>query len=338
MTEDTTSMVKVLYILGSSRCGSTILDNVLNEVEGFFSVGEMRFLWERLVEGLWCGCGRPIRDCPVYSAVLSRGFGYPGRDHFDIQQAALWQHQALRVKHTWRLLAGTQRPESHRAARAYADVTQTLYRTVSEVTGARVIIDSSKRPSNGALAAMLPGVSTYFIHMVRDPRAMAYSRQRYKLNPNREIPKAMPRKGSLNSALFWVGMNAAAEAVLRRHDPSRVMRLRYEDFVADPPSAVRSIVRFVREEAPSLPFLDARTVSLRGNHSVSGNPSRFKTGLVGIKNDDEWEQEMPGLSRRVVTLLTLPLLARYRYPVRSGGQHFRAGGPDTNPRIDKTAG
>jgi hypothetical protein len=33
--------VKVLYILGGSRTGSTIVDNVLNEVDGFFSGGEI---------------------------------------------------------------------------------------------------------------------------------------------------------------------------------------------------------------------------------------------------------------------------------------------------------
>lgn len=42
-----TAEVKVLYIAGWGRSGSTILDNVLGQVEGFFSGGELSYLWER---------------------------------------------------------------------------------------------------------------------------------------------------------------------------------------------------------------------------------------------------------------------------------------------------
>jgi len=35
---------RVLYIAGWGRSGSTILDNVLGQVDGFFSAGELMFL------------------------------------------------------------------------------------------------------------------------------------------------------------------------------------------------------------------------------------------------------------------------------------------------------
>ena len=39
--------VRVLYVAGAGRSGSTVLANLLGEVPGFVSVGEVRFLWER---------------------------------------------------------------------------------------------------------------------------------------------------------------------------------------------------------------------------------------------------------------------------------------------------
>ena len=64
---------KVLSILGPGRSGTTILGNILGEVPGFFAAGEVRFVWQRgLIERRPCGCGMPVPDCSVWSAVLRR--------------------------------------------------------------------------------------------------------------------------------------------------------------------------------------------------------------------------------------------------------------------------
>src|SRR5579872_7123206 len=66
----------VLYIAGTGRSGSTVLANILGEVDGVFAAGEVRYLWQRgLKESRLCGCGLPVRDCPVRSQVLARA-GY----------------------------------------------------------------------------------------------------------------------------------------------------------------------------------------------------------------------------------------------------------------------
>ena len=66
------SDVKVLYIAGWGRSGSTILTNLLGQVPGFFSGGELRYLWERnLAGGHECGCGEAFLDCKIWSRVGS---------------------------------------------------------------------------------------------------------------------------------------------------------------------------------------------------------------------------------------------------------------------------
>ena len=46
----------VLYIAGTGRSGSTVLANILGEVDGVFAAGEVRYLWQRgLKEGRLCG-------------------------------------------------------------------------------------------------------------------------------------------------------------------------------------------------------------------------------------------------------------------------------------------
>jgi hypothetical protein len=53
-------------------------------------------------------------------------------------------------------------------------------------------------------------------------------------------------------------------------------------------------------------------------YGVSGNPNRFQSGPVRLRPDDEWISRMRPRDKTLVTLLTLPLLARYGYRISAG--------------------
>jgi hypothetical protein len=310
--------VKVLYIMGWGRSGSTIMDNLLGGIDGFFSVGELGYLWERgLVEGRRCGCGRLLRDCEVWSEVLGEGFGAALGSEVDPEEIVGWQRDVVRVRHTWRLLRfAPEQPTGLPPLDAYITVERRLYQALARVTGARVIVDSTKRPSDAALLRLLPGVDPYYVQLVRDPRAVAYSWRRRKAQPDRQKPADLVQHGPLDSTLSWVGWNAAAEALRRRHDPQRSLLLRYEDFVSRPREALVAMTELVGEDGAAIPIEGERTAVLGRNHTVSGNPSRFKTGPVELRADDEWLARQRAGDRAVATALSLPLLRRYGYPLR----------------------
>lgn len=312
-------MVKVLYILGGTRSGSTILDTLLGELDGFFSTGELRRLWERgLLEGGVCGCGRAFLRCEVWSAVLAwKGEGGGGPGGVDPRQVVRWQRGSLRVRHTWGILrsrtvlAGTPSQDASSLA-SYARVANDLYRAVADVTGSRVVVDSSKLPSDAALLGSLPDVSPYFVHVVRDPRAVAHSWQRVKVDRKDGATTEMARWSPAKSTANWIGVNLAADAVRRAHR-SRSMLLRYEDFVRDPKLGLERIAAMVGETGVALPFIDGRTASVGGNHTVSGNPNRFEVGTVEVRADDAWLTEQGKAQQGFVSALASPFLGRYGY-------------------------
>lgn len=49
---------------------------------------------------------------------------------------------------------------------------------------------------------------------------------------------------------------------------------------------------------------------------MAGNADRFRTGVVRVRTDDDWESALPRGAARIATAATLPLLMRYRYPLR----------------------
>ena len=63
-----------------------------------------------------------------------------------------------------------------------------LYEAIAEVARARVVVDSSKLPTYAMLLDGIEGVDVRVAHLVRDPRAAAFSWQRKKEQPDRRRP------------------------------------------------------------------------------------------------------------------------------------------------------
>ena len=68
----------------------------------------------------------------------------------------------------------------------------------------------------------------------------------------------------------------------------------------------------MEEPLPALDFLEERSMRLRTNHTVAGNPDRFRADVT-IRPDIEWREKLPARDKLLVTALTLPLLHRYGY-------------------------
>ncbi len=311
--------IKVLYVAGSGRSGSTILSNILGQAKNFFSVGEFVYVWNRLMNDGACSCGARFVECEVWAPVLNRAFGGPGGvDARAMAQEV--QRTSTRPRHIPLMLTGGgRRLLGSRWTGEYTDALRCLYRAIIDATGSRVVVDSSKLPLYGYVLGTIPEVELYVVHLVRDPRAVAYSWLRKKQStPTGKGLAYMPQHHPVESSLEWDLCNVAAEGFWGG-SPERYLMLRYEDFVREPLPAVERILRLVGEEPPSLPFVSERGVELRGpNHNVGGNPSRFRTGVVELRPDTEWARHMKDGDRRLVTALTLPFLARFGYDAGAG--------------------
>ena len=304
--------VKVLYVVGLGRSGSTILSNSLGQIGGYFSAGELNFIWRHnVIENRLCGCGRPFRECPVWTRVMEEAFG--GMDGIDPREMMRLQASGTRTRHIPLMLtARGDRILKERLEKLLINYGR-LYGAIGSVTGSRVIVDSSKEPAHGYAMSLVPGVDFRVVHLIRDPRAAAYSWLKKKPQPDTDAREHMARFSPAKSSALWDSWNASAEALWRR-TPERYLRLRHEDFVADPRTSLERILGLLGATA-ELPLAGEREVRLGVSHTVSGNPNRFETGAVELRPDREWISEMSPRDRALVTALTLPLLYRYGYEV-----------------------
>ena len=298
--------VTVLCITGWCRSGSTIIGNILNEVDGFFHAGELHYLWQNAYghgSNTRCGCGVDLARCPIWSAVLAAEA--PDGRAREAHAREVMERQAahVRTRHTWRVLASA----SSVPLRAHAATMARTYRAIAERTGSRVIVDSTKMPGEAALLSRVDGIRPLYLHLVRDPRAVAHSWMTAK--------DYAPRMSALRSTAYWVGFNLASHAIARRHRDHSLL-LHYEDFIADPAGVIASLLRFCGASPTDNP-VRGRMVELRPNHTVTGNPDRFRHGATVIRNGDAaWRTELPAGSRALALAMSWPLLAPYRWQRR----------------------
>jgi hypothetical protein len=319
--EDGRAPVDVLYIACKGRSGGTILGRILGEIEGFAFVGETSLASRALLERRVCGCGVRLEDCATWRAVRESagGVGDPALD------AGLFARgSALRTRHLpLAMLPSGNRWLARRFSRHLA-ASERLYRAVHTAMAARVVVDSSKPPSYGYLLSLAPGIRFHVVHLVRDPRAVAYSSRRPKRS-SIAPGESHAQRGPIYSASTWMLSNLWAELCWRRA-PGQRLRLRYEDFIARPRQSIMRIVAMVGSQPMALPLVGERTVVCHAGHSVGGNADRFRTGPIPLVPDDEWRARMRRGERGAVTALTWPLLVRYGYsgmlprdrPSRSG--------------------
>lgn len=306
----------VVYVVGWGRSGSTLLDNVLGELDEFVSVGELASLWGQIRAGARCGCGEPVAHCEFWARVLDGAFGKGGRTLDFAHRASELVHRVVRLRKVWRILRYTpleSRPWPE--LDSYVDLLSDLYSGISAVSGARVIVDSSKNPAGAAVLRLVHDINPYFVQLVRDPRAVAFSWQRSVALPEFEGRREMGRPSPIRSSVQWTTCNLAAQAV-RNRELERSLLMRYETFVQAPRESVERIL-FLAGRQSDLAFVQGSSVSLGRNHTVGGNPSRFRTGTVKLRLDDEWRTKQMSVERVLATIPALPLLNQYGYSLRT---------------------
>lgn len=304
----------VVYIGGAGRSGSTLLERLLGEVPGVAALGEVVHLPTRgLVEGERCACGEPLTACPLWAEVGRKAFG--GWDAVDGRGWQALQARVDRNRHI-PLLAVPASARFRADLAEHLDRLDRLYLAAAEVTGAQVLIDSSKHVSTAFALRHARAVDVRFVHLVRDSRGVAYSWTKEVARPETADARPMPRYSPTSAAAWWDAFNLGHAALAATG--AAPVRLRYEDVVATPADALRTVL-----QPTGLPladgwdsFLGDDGAALGASHSVAGNPMRFRVGTVPLRRDDGWRTHLRPADRRVVTALTAPLLLAYGYTGR----------------------
>jgi hypothetical protein len=301
--------MKVLFVGGTGRTGSTLVDRLLGSAPGWFSGGELAFLWRYgLARGGLCSCGAPLVECPVWSIVLEtagQGQELDAERMIELRRRFWSLHLPLLV---------SSRVAQRRLDRLeeFPSVVERVYRSVLDVTGDKVLIDSSKDVHYSWILRERTDLDVYFLHLVRDPRAIGHSWTKRRLELGFDGTEHMARRNVSRASVYFNVSNSAAE-LLWSGSPTHYRLLRYEDLVEQPRETCARIAEFVGEDVDLSGVLDGRTFRPAARHTTWGNPNRFVDEATTIESDEQWRVKQPRWRSEVLRVLNAPLAHRYGY-------------------------
>ena len=280
MNEPGPPRLKIIYILGSTQSGSTILDMAIGTATSAVSTGELgHIFWafEAAREGSSsvtvpnCSCGLLVTQCPLWSVIWAEMAARGNLREFE-EENRRFETTALSVP-----TAVAARLAHSRAFARHLDELGSMLRSVARNASAGIIVDSTKDPGRGWLYSLLPTqeFDVRFIHMVRDGRSVLSSMM-VTSQPDRfdSAPSPWPPPAAaLFSTLHWIYMNLHA-SILGRANRDRYLRIRYEDLVGHPVEMLESIEAFAEIDLSESRKRVTAGKPLSSGHLLCGNRSK----------------------------------------------------------------
>lgn len=318
--------VRVIYISGASRSGSTALATLLGSQAEIISVGELvqlhRYGW---LQDDYCACASRCLACPFWNQVLA---AWSERcPDADVARYRRLQTRYERLR-SWPRL---QIEAKLRTAefRDYSRQTTALLLAICAVSGKRVILDSSKRPMRALALSLVHGVDLQVVHLVRDVRATAWSQAKaYRKDPRNGLQADNPSTPVWKSTRDWLLANTLADRLGPRAAGHRC-RLRYEDLIDCPEQALLRLQSFLELDLQQVVTSVLSKDEFPVGHQIAGNRLRMQ-GAVRLRGDSEWMRAMPSKDRDDCWRLAGWLARRYGYSHSLSSFDARHGEPPEN--------
>ncbi len=290
------SEINVLYVLGSGRSGSTLLDLLLGSHPQVFGMGEVVNLPAFLKLNWECHCGAKLDECVFWQAVLDRLEEGQRKWLEAVDSLTPGKSKLKKLKQLLHLQEGGIISDALSLA-----VNDGILRNVLEMTKSKWLVDSSKGferlihlSSNGSLKLKV-------IHLVRDGRGYVYSRRKrpvlrtlFRID-RRPVPV-------WKASLEWVRTNLCCLIAAKRLPKEDRILVRYEDLARHPVTTLIKICQFI-----GVPY-DAGMIAFRSRigHNVGGNRMRFDKATE-IRVDDSWKTGLSARDTAIFLLIGGPL-------------------------------
>lgn len=281
------SFPDIVYLMGTGRSGTTILEILLANNPGFFGVGEVTHIFgDGFVRNVSCSCGAPARNCRVWSDVRHQCRWTDDKDK---------EHDALFHRYAWhsRFPALALGLDSQVTRERFRTINRCLFSAVQSVSGAEVVVDSSKYAGRAlALARAFPE-RILVICVTRSPAGL--------INAFRKTDAGEQRSKSLLAVCMYYAyvMLCLRFAIWRLG--KRVLHLHYEELGSRPIEALGRIGRFLgRDLGPSMQKV-SHNKWLGIGHIVTGNRIRLE-GKIRFRSSADTER-LAGRRERLVAWL-----------------------------------
>ncbi len=281
--------IRVLYIMGTARSGSTILEILLAHGERCLGVGELTaIVQDGFIENKPCSCGAPFDKCTFWGKVKEKLALSPEtlQEWAELQHKVEWHTGFLRQ--CFGLLS------AHEWER-YCEYNRKLLQALREISGAAIIVDSSKYAGRALALSRMNGVDLRVICLTRSPEGLMTSFQ--KPNKDEQRPKkpwAVFR--------YYVFVMISLRVAMWKLREERIYTLDFEELLANPVGQIARLATWASmDQGGTQRRLNEREYFDVG-HLVTGNRLR-RTGKVRFSSAIRFAESIHTRNKIVVVVM-----------------------------------
>ena len=285
-------LTKLLYIAGTSFCGSTLLSALLDSHPEIASVGEATGPFKGIPDRARypCSCGKPLAECELWrrvgAAMAARGFAFDPQNwdmRFELG-GRLSRHLLVRSFRSNELdslrdalvLASPYAPRM----RKLAERNVALVESVLEVTGRRVFADASKDVARVRHLDRLTTLKPAVIDLSRDSLG-------YVASHVENWREYRPADATVDFAItVWRRHRGHVRRLFALLPEHQKLRVRYEDLACEPMRELRRIADFA-----GVPSFTGQLEVRAATHHLIGNRMRLRSSSK-IRLDERWRERL----------------------------------------------
>ena len=253
--------MKLIYIAGDGRSGSTLLEILLSTAPHSLSIGEASRFWVRYAENeAICGCGDVMGDCELWKGLTTR-LGWDNR--------AFFNEMITGVKNInlYRNFSKIPQFAKDPAWKSFNSNVMDFYNGIADISNKKVLIDSSKSIGWVRYLQALDFCEIKIIHLERSLPGVANSWKKDLMLPEYpNLDRAMPKRS--NFQIIKSAMKIRKQAKELTHQGA-FFSLRYETLIGSLNETLNNLSDFIGAEVYVPETIPA-------NHGIGGNPLRHQ--------------------------------------------------------------
>lgn len=280
--------IKVIYIVGLGRSGSTLLERIVGGADNVWPLGEIRSLKDYVnkndprkpeKKNFFDESGAPLDKSFFWSPVVRK-----------IKQDNLTMFDKHHKFGPGKLLKSLFKKDY---VGDEEEILRLILKRAQEVKNKDIeyLLDASKLISRLLYLRNHKNIDLYVIHLVRDARGTINSFEKIGVGWFRILGR-------------WIKNNIFISCFIKKKfDKSRFIHLSYDNFAKQPERYLGLINKKLDTNIDLDNYL--KKVQEKQTYSISGNSMRGKE-LNKIKYDQGWKKTMPAWKKLLLTIVTYP--------------------------------
>lgn len=298
----------LVYVASSPRSGSTLISNLLGNHKNIFNVGEICNVHAFLNNGRIgryfkgrCSCGTLLRKCTFWGPIISKALEQRGvtEERFYTRVSDVPMPNSFNKKNilpSKQLKYFLNKSAKSTICKEIAYNCYSMLDNVVKYSNNSIIVDSSKNVDSliNYLNYKPDDWDVYVIHIIRDPRATAWS------NIKGCIKAGVKEPNFFRCLIGTVRQNIMISKLANHTNIKSFQRVEFEKFCRDPENTIRTISENmgVYMKCSDLSIYSSTRHDIAGSRSVlPGNHE------LNIKLDESWKMQVSLFKRFLGWLL-----------------------------------